>query len=282
MTILKNFDVPARWSNPDGTLTERARGFLRALFQYIGANTGVFPVDSIGGDGASTDAFFREDGTFTQVNLAEAVTGVLPLANGGFPLSSGTSGGVVGFTGASTLASSVALTANALVLGGGAGATPTPMGSLGTTTTLLHGNASGAPTFGAVVLTTDVSGVLSIANGGCLAGVYTPTLTNVANLAASTAYQCQYMRAGSVVTVSGKVDVDPNLAATSTQLGISLPIASAIAAAEDCAGVAFASGIAAQGAAILGDAANGRAQMQWVSGDITNQPMYFIFSYRVI
>jgi hypothetical protein len=36
----------------------------------------------------------------------------------------------------------------------------------GTTTTLLHGNGAGNPSFGAVVLTTDVSGVLPIANGG--------------------------------------------------------------------------------------------------------------------
>lgn len=36
----------------------------------------------------------------------------------------------------------------------------------GTTTTVLHGNASGVPSFGAVVLTTDVSGVLPLANGG--------------------------------------------------------------------------------------------------------------------
>lgn len=36
----------------------------------------------------------------------------------------------------------------------------------GTTTTVLHGNASGAPTFGAVSLTADVSGVAPIANGG--------------------------------------------------------------------------------------------------------------------
>lgn len=113
-------------------------------------------------------------------------------------------------------------------------------------------------------------------------GTYTPTLTNVANLAASTAYQCQYMRVGNVVTVSGKVDVDPTLATTSTQLGISLPIASNFGAAEDCAGVAFASGIAAQGAAILADTTNDRAQMQWISGDITNQPMYFTFTYEVI
>jgi len=38
--------------------------------------------------------------------------------------------------------------------------------SAGTSTTVLHGNASGAPTFGAVSLTADVSGILPIANGG--------------------------------------------------------------------------------------------------------------------
>lgn len=36
----------------------------------------------------------------------------------------------------------------------------------GTTTTVLHGNASGNPSFGAVSLTADVSGILPIANGG--------------------------------------------------------------------------------------------------------------------
>ena len=37
---------------------------------------------------------------------------------------------------------------------------------MGTTTTVLHGNAAGAPTFGAVSLTADVTGTLPIANGG--------------------------------------------------------------------------------------------------------------------
>jgi hypothetical protein len=46
----------------------------------------------------------------------------------------------------------------------------------GTSTTVLHGNASGAPTFGAVSLTADVSGILGAANGG----------TGVANNAAMT------------------------------------------------------------------------------------------------
>lgn len=91
---------------------------------------------------------------------------ITPVARGGTGLSSGVSGGVLGFTAAGVIASSVALTANAIVLGGGAGATPTPLGSLGTATTVLHGNISGAPTFSAVSLTADVSGTLPLANGG--------------------------------------------------------------------------------------------------------------------
>jgi hypothetical protein len=39
-------------------------------------------------------------------------------------------------------------------------------GSAGTTTTVLHGNASGSPTYSAVSLTADVSGILPVANGG--------------------------------------------------------------------------------------------------------------------
>jgi hypothetical protein len=58
------------------------------------------------------------------------------------------------------------LTNHALVVGAGAGNPPTTLGSLGTTTTVLHGNPSGAPTFGAVSLTADVSGILPPTNGG--------------------------------------------------------------------------------------------------------------------
>lgn len=100
--------------------------------------------------------------------------GQLGVSRGGTGLSSGTSGGILGFTASGTLASSVALTANQIVLGGGAGATPVPLGSLGTTTTVLHGNASGAPTFGAVSLTADISGILPLANGGTAANLTAP------------------------------------------------------------------------------------------------------------
>jgi len=122
----------------------------------------------------------------------------------------------------------------------------------------------------------------SIVNDTGLAhGTYTPTLTNVANVAASTAYQCQYMRVGNTVTVSGKVDADPT-AAGATQLGISLPIASNIGAQEDCAGTAASSAVAGLCAAILGDAANNRAEMSWVAVDVANRSFYFQFMYEVI
>src|SRR3989304_507028 len=62
-------------------------------------------------------------------------------------------------------------------------------------------------------------------------GVYPPTLTNTTNIAASTAYECQWMRIDSVITVSGKFDVDPTTAATVCVLGLSLPGASNMGAA---------------------------------------------------
>lgn len=93
----------------------------------------------------------------------------------------GTSGGIIGFTSTTARSSSVLLTQHALVIGGGAGATPTPLASLGTTTTVLHGNASGDPTYGAVVLTTDVSGILPVANGGQISFTNGTTTKNAAD-----------------------------------------------------------------------------------------------------
>jgi len=121
--------------------------------------TGTYPNFTI----TSNDAFV---GTVTSVSWTGGIVSVAtPTTTPAFTVA-GTSGGVPYFSSGTTWASSGALTANRLVLGGGAGAAPTVLGSLGTTTTVLHGNAAGAPTFGAVSLTADVSGILPVANGG--------------------------------------------------------------------------------------------------------------------
>jgi hypothetical protein len=83
--------------------------------------------------------------SYGKIGLTTHVDGVLPVANGGTN-------------------QSAALTQYGMIYGN----TTTSMASTaaGTSTTLLHGNASGAPTWSAVSLTADVSGVLPVANGG--------------------------------------------------------------------------------------------------------------------
>jgi len=113
-------------------------------------------------------------------------------------------------------------------------------------------------------------------------GTFTPTLTNVANLDGSTAYACQYLRVGNTVTVSGKVDVNPTTTSTTTQLGISIPVASTFASAQNCGGAAYAQAIVNEGAAILADTSNNRAQLEYICSDTTNQSFFFSFTYQVI
>lgn len=151
---------------------------LTANALVVGGGAGAVPT-VVASTGTSTTLLHGNAAgppTWSAVSLTADVTGTLPVTSGGLGIATGTSGGVPYFSAATTIASSAALTANRLVLGGGAGVAPTIAASLGTTTTVLHGNAAGAPTFGAVVLTTDVSGTLPVANGGIGAA----TLTGVA------------------------------------------------------------------------------------------------------
>lgn len=80
----------------------------------------------------------------SNVNLSAEVVGILPIANGGTN-------------------SSTALSGSSIMVSNG---TSVIQGAAGTTTTVLHGNASGAPSYSAVSLTADVSGILPTANGG--------------------------------------------------------------------------------------------------------------------
>ena len=113
-------------------------------------------------------------------------------------------------------------------------------------------------------------------------GTFTPTLTNTANLTSSAALQCQYMRVGSVVTVSGGVTLTPTLGATLTTLGISLPVASALALAQNLGGAANSSGVASASAAVFGDVSNKRATLQMISVGTGAETLYFSFTYLVI
>lgn len=97
---------------------------------------------------------------------AANVTGTVAVANGGTGLTTGTSGGILYYSAAGTLASSAALAANAIVLGGGAGVTPaTTTTGTGVVTALgvntgtagafvVNGGALGTPSSGTLSSTT--------------------------------------------------------------------------------------------------------------------------------
>lgn len=96
----------------------------------------------------------------------------------------------------------------------------------GTTSTVLHGNASGAPSYGAVALGTDVSGILGSANGGAgsVSGIMQAngsgtvaaatlgnglsysspklSLTNTLNTQTGTSYAVASTDAGAIITAS--------------------------------------------------------------------------------
>ena len=150
--------------------------------------SGILPLAS-GGTNANLTAStggIVYSGASALAILAGTATASLPLLSGStaaptwatisYPTSA-TSGGVPYFSSATAISSSALLAANQLVIGGGAGTAPATLGSLGTTTTVLHGNAAGAPSFGAVSLTADVSGTLPVANGGT--GIATTTAYSV-------------------------------------------------------------------------------------------------------
>ncbi len=112
--------------------------------------------------------------TFNQNTTGNAanVTGIVVVANGGTGLSSGTSGGVPYYSATGTIASSAALAANALVIGGGAGVAPS------TTTT-----GSGILTFLGTPSSANLAAAVTDETGtGALVFANSPTFTSQVTL----------------------------------------------------------------------------------------------------
>jgi len=111
-------------------------------------------------------------------------------------------------------------------------------------------------------------------------GVYTPVLTNTANVAASTSARCQWGRKGRVVTVSGQLTIDPTTTLVATELGISLPIPCTFSNSSELGGTACAIVVSEQ-AGIVADTVNGRASLKYLPTDIAARVFAFHFSYSI-
>lgn len=121
-------------------------------------------------------------------------------------------------------------------------------------------------------------------DGNVFSGTYTPTLTNVTNVAAAVPSVAQYMRVGNVVTVSGRLQVDPT-AGGLFDLSMSLPIASAMTDASQISGTAAAldpSENAGGAGAIYGDPANDVAVLRRTTVLSGNATYSYHFTYQVL
>jgi hypothetical protein len=133
--------------------------------------------DGVSTFSAGTTGFTPSTATSGAVTLA----GTLAVANGGTGLTAGTSGGILAYTATGTLASSAALAANKVVIGGGAGVVPSTTTLLGTAAAVTSGNYIQAVGYADTVTALGNTGTainLDVTSGN----VFTATLTGSATI----------------------------------------------------------------------------------------------------
>ncbi len=171
MTIPSSFDMASQTGSVT-TATLPASGRLLLTWYYDGTTYVLF-------------------GTNAPLNLATSVTGTLGVANGGTGIASGTSGGIPYYSGSTTIASSAALTSNALVLGGGAGAAPKVAAGLSTDGTSKINLGVAGSSVGAAVFANATSGTITLQPvTGALGSVTLSLPAKTATLATTSQTDC--------------------------------------------------------------------------------------------
>jgi len=139
---------------------------------------------------------------------------------------------------------------------------------------------------------TSPNGTVTITNGAGSIGIdvvspgtsgtYTPTFTDVANVPTSSIISARYIQVGNTVDVTVAFSFTATLAATNTQIGISLPPG----LASNFGGVFEAGGLAGERDGAIGnvtsDPTNDRVQVNWTSETNTASNMTVNFKYTII
>jgi hypothetical protein len=127
----------------------------------------------------------------------------------------------------------------------------------------------------------DSVGDAEILDSYIVSGSYSPTLTDITNVAASTDFGARYTRIGSIVQVTGLAAVDATTITTLTDLGISLPIASNFGAITDVVGLGTSDAVTETWVA-RASVADDRAVISSIVATAANHTVAYYFLYSII
>lgn len=179
-TSAYNFNLPSSAGTSGQPLLSGGGGSTAMSFGTLGVGGGGTNCVVASGTCIDNISSWSSTGFINRTGAgAYAFSAVIGVANGGTGLSTGTSGGILGFTGTGTVASSALLTQYGVVYGGGAGATPAATAA-GTNGQVFLGQTGVAPAWATLGgdATISAAGTLTISNSA---------ITN-AKLANSAAY----------------------------------------------------------------------------------------------
>ncbi len=121
-------------------------------------------------------------------------------------------------------------------------------------------------------------------DGNVFSGTYTPTAASITNVTSAIPDVFQYMRCGNIVIVSGRVVVSPT-ATGSSSLSLTLPIASNLSGATQCAGTAanIDLGTPARNTygSVQGDSSTDKALLNFNANTTVANNLFLSFTYLV-
>lgn len=121
-------------------------------------------------------------------------------------------------------------------------------------------------------------------SGLIYSSTYTPTLTNGANVASSSASVVQYNRVGNTITISGTVRVTPTTTLTTTTLAFTVPVASNFSTFGDAGGTAVTNiiGTGVVSGMIQANASSDKLELNFVASGTGAHDFQFTVTYLKI